>query len=240
MRNYDLEIITLESADTSPLLDLHDFVTTLQRVQNFEDRHERARFHLALGAFGIIALLAGWVELVSHYFLDVDPSQIFFLQSSDYTEYPWLVLSTWLIHIAPFAIVWVFLLRYQTLSNWKTFYIRVGILWTVTMGLAFILNGFRASSSNEEVVYIWAGAVTLAAFLTPFILPETQTITNFQIYFWPMSAISIVWCCITILMEEAIRMGVYATLMGVSLLTVSLVLTWIDQYSFREQFDQFE
>ncbi|MFX1514098.1 MAG: hypothetical protein ACFFCQ_16080 [Promethearchaeota archaeon] len=230
------------SAEVSPLRDLHEYLVVMRRIQNFEDRHERSRFHLALGVFGIIALFAGWIEFISHYFLEIDPSQIFFLQSSDYSlsKYPWLVFSTWFIHIAPIATIIVFFTRHQTLSDWKTFYSRAGILWTLSLGSAFTLNGFMASSDNSLIIYIWAGSICLAAFFTPFIIPKKQDILNSRVYFWPLSAISLISGISTLFIEDELRMGVYATILGICLLLVSLGLTWLDQYIFKEYVSQFK
>lgn len=210
----------MESAPTR----LEETLEILQRVQDFESRYELRRFLLIMALCGFIAILAGWIELVSHKHLATDPAFILFGLEPSPQEQPDLFVATWLIHLAPIVLVIVYTSQSPALLDWSHILRKIGILW---LGLATLAEigvatiGFR---ENSLIPAIWTIAIVVALLGTYWMIPEIEGFPSLR---EPILIILIL--CVatgalaTFLLNTDYAMFFFATIMGLGMVIVAAI-----------------
>ncbi len=220
------------------LSELQESVVLLRRVREFEDHLERSRFYLGMGFGGLLAIFAGWVEIVAQHILGTDPTLILFLRDDTYTlsDYSVFWLVTWLIHVTPIVLLLGFVLRSQTLEHWSRFYFNTGLLWGLCLFLAFFLNSFLVAQDQEFIssaVISYSIFVFIAAALTPIVNLTNEKIHEIRIYFWSLGVMSLIYGIVSFLVEDTLQMGVYCGLLGGTLIIASLFGMWFERVPFK-------
>lgn len=204
---------------------LEQTLQILERVQNFESRYELKRFLLIMALVGFVAILAGWIELVTHKHLDTDPAFILAGLKPTPQDEPELFIATWLVHLAPIVLVGVYTTQSgHSLLDWSPELRKIGILWLVLVATAELGVATVGYEWNDLIPTIWTLAIFLALLGTYWMIPEIEDLPSLRKPILLIAMLCVITGVIaTLLLQRAQAMFFFATIMGLGILVIAAV-----------------
>ncbi len=160
--------------------DLQKTLQVLERVHDFENRYEIRRFLIVMALCGFIAILAGWIELVSHNSLNTDPAWILFGRKPSPNEFPELFIATWLVHLSPIVLVAVYTSQSFALLDWSPILRKIGLLWLSLVALGLIAVTTIGYQKEDLIPVIWTLIIVTAFLGTYRWVPEIEGLPNIR------------------------------------------------------------
>ncbi|MFX0117189.1 MAG: hypothetical protein ACFFB3_21770 [Candidatus Hodarchaeota archaeon] len=208
----------------SAAVDLKQTLQILERVQDFESRYELRRFLLIMALCGFVAILAGWIELVSQRYMDTDPAFILAGLRPSPQDEPELFIATWLIHLAPIFLVGVYTSQSPALLDWSPLLRKIGLLWLILIAMAeigVVTIGFEWESL---IPVIWTSTIFFAFLGTYWMVPEIEGLPSLRVPIRLMAILCVATGAIaTLILKTEHAMFFFATTIGLGMVAIAAV-----------------
>lgn len=175
---------------------IRPYIDILDKVESFEKKSEFNRLLLVLTSIGFISVIAGLLEYFFYRFIGCDAT-FFIFNTVDSTslspaDEPVIFFSTWLIHLLPLLIAFIFSTGSTGVLNWNKAYRIIGIIILVVAVLTEVIVLIIGIQNSIFIPIVWGSAFCFCFFFSSWILPKYTEIYRLRGYFAVLGIISVV------------------------------------------------